>query len=97
LDRYMNETRPVHFRLNQNYPNPFNVSTIITYSVSEETFVSLKISDLTGREIETLIYKKQNPGYYHVIYKAKDLASGIYFVRMKAGNFQDKKSMILMK
>ncbi len=99
------------FYLSQNYPNPFNPSTVIEYSIPElsvskgltnrqnfETIpVELKIYDLLGREITTLVNKLQKPGRYKVIFNPDNLPSGIYFYRLRAGNFISVKKMILLK
>lgn len=73
---------PVKFDLNQNYPNPFNPSTIIRYQIPKEQFVSLKVFDITGKEIETLVNEKQSPGTYEVKWDASNYSSGVYFYRL---------------
>ncbi len=95
---------PLSFTLYQNYPNPFNPSTRIKYSIPQlETLhgmsqqVQLKIYDILGREIATLVNKKLSPGNYEVTFDATGLPSGIYFYKLTAGNFTDVKKMILMK
>ncbi len=96
---------PDNFRLYQNYPNPFNPSTTITYTIPtsetlHETFqqlVQLRIYDVLGRKIATIVNKKQHPGTYRVTFDAGNLPSGIYFYKLKAGNFTKVKKMILLK
>ncbi len=92
------------FNLAQNYPNPFNPNTIIKYSIPQlETLhansqqVQLKIYDILGREIATLVNEKQSPGNYEVTFDAVGLPTGIYFYKLTAGSFTDVKKMILMK
>ena len=93
-----------NFYLSQNYPNPFNPATKIKYkipfTISEESRnfnVQIKIFDLLGREIKTLVNKEQPPGNYEVELNGTDLPSGIYFYKLKAGNFTQTKKMILLK
>ncbi len=90
---------PKEFKLNQNYPNPFNPTTTINYSVPTESFVTLKVYDVLGNEVSSLVNEDKNPGYYSVQLSAvsNKLASGIYFYRMQAGNFSETKKLILMK
>ena len=94
---------PLKFELSQNYPNPFNPSTIINYSIpnfaGNENFASvqLKIYDVLGREVATLVNRKQQPGNYEVSFNAVGLASGIYFYRLTAGNKISVKKMMLIK
>ncbi|MGE5811030.1 MAG: T9SS type A sorting domain-containing protein [Ignavibacteria bacterium] len=85
------------FRLIQNYPNPFNPSTVITYEISSTELVSLKIYDLLGREIETLVNEEKDPGRYETEFNGSNLSSGIYFYRITAKGFSETKKMILMK
>ncbi len=92
------------FELYQNYPNPFNPTTTIKYSipavaVGDENFrpVQLKIYDVLGREVATLVNKKQQPGSYQVVFNASALSSGIYFYRLTAGDLISVKKMILLK
>ena len=95
---------PGKFVLNQNYPNPFNPSTIITYSIPEQSFVSLKIYDILGREVAVLVNNEQRRGNYSVELLSNNLpagrqglASGIYFYRITAGGFIQTKKMILLR
>ncbi len=88
---------PRNFTLSQNYPNPFNPATTINYSVAKETNVSIKVYDLMGREVATLVNEKKEPGNYEVNFNALNLASGIYFYRMNAGAFTSVKKMSVLK
>ena len=85
------------FSLSQNYPNPFNSSTIICFDVTKLSFVTLKIYNLLGQEIETLINRRLSPGVYKVKWTGKGLTSGIYFYHFEAGKFRETKKLILQK
>jgi Secretion system C-terminal sorting domain len=87
----------VEYELSQNYPNPFNPTTIINYKIPQSNLVSIKIYDLLGREIETLINEIQLPGNYSVTFNGKNLPSGVYFYKFSAGNFVMNKKMLLIK
>ncbi|KXK44268.1 MAG: xylanase [Chlorobi bacterium OLB5] len=88
---------PVSFSLSQNFPNPFNPSTMIQYSIPEAQNVELKVYDLLGREVQTLVNTVQNPGSYNVMFNAQNLSSGVYFYRLTAGSYTDVKKMTLIK
>lgn len=81
--------------LHQNYPNPFNSSTTIHYTIPKQSDVTLKIFDMIGRELSTLINKKQKQGNYKVEFDAKELKGGFYFYRLEAGAFVDTKKMFI--
>lgn len=85
------------YSLKQNYPNPFNPNTIINFAIPTNKFVTLKVFDKLGREIRTLVSEFKNAGTYSVNFLADDLASGIYFYKIQAGNFTETKKMILVK
>jgi hypothetical protein len=85
------------FMLRQNYPNPFNPSTTIKYQVPELSFVTLKVYDVLGSEIITLVNEEKPVGIYEVEFDASQLTSGIYFYRLKANDFTQVKKMILLK
>jgi len=88
---------PSSFLLNQNYPNPFNPSTIIKYTIPTVSLVSLKIYDILGKEIETLVNEEKSIGSYEVEFDAARLPSGIYFYQLKAGNFVQTMKMVFLK
>ncbi|MFN0156673.1 MAG: phospholipase D-like domain-containing protein [Bacteroidota bacterium] len=88
---------PTAFSLSQNYPNPFNPSTVFNYQLATSNVVSLKVYDILGREVATLVDGKQNAGNYRVEFNAAGLSSGVYFYRLEAGSFVEQKKMILMK
>ena len=84
---------PTSYKLEQNYPNPFNPSTTIRYSIIHTTNVTLKVFDLLGREIQTLVNTMQAPGQYSVTLNAQNLGSGVYFYRLSAGTFTGTKKL----
>lgn len=88
---------PVKFELQQNYPNPFNPSTMINYSVANAEMVELKVYDILGKEVKTLVNQIQNPGSYSITFNAAGLSSGVYFYKLKAGSFTEIKKMTLVK
>ena len=88
---------PVNFSLSQNYPNPFNPTTTITYSIPKAVFVTLKVCDLLGREVATLVNEEKQPGKYEIKFDGNNFASGIYFYRLQSGGFSETKKLILLK
>ncbi|TRZ51815.1 T9SS C-terminal target domain-containing protein [bacterium] len=92
-----NSNIPKEFNLSQNYPNPFNPVTKINFAIPKSGFVTLKIYDILGMEIKTLVNEMKQPGYYTVDFNGSSLASGIYFYRVVAGNFVSVKRMVLIK
>jgi len=88
---------PLAFNLNQNYPNPFNPSTKIDFQISMKEHVTLKIYDMLGREIATLVDEQKPAGKYSIRFDAGTLADGVYFYRIIAGNFVGTKKLILLK
>jgi photosystem II stability/assembly factor-like uncharacterized protein len=85
------------YDLFQNYPNPFNPVTSLQYAISSRQFVTLKVYDLLGREVATLVNEEKPAGEYEVEFNATNLPSGIYFYQLKAGDFSETKKMILLK
>ena len=85
------------FELSQNYPNPFNPSTMISYNLAKEGFVSLKVYDVLGNEVNTLVSKQQTAGQYNVKFDASRLNSGVYFYTLTSGNSSLTKKLMLMK
>jgi hypothetical protein len=90
-------TKLVKFELSQNYPNPFNPTTTITYSVPQNTFVTLKIYNILGSEVAELVNGQVDAGVHKVNFNAYNLNSGVYFYTIKAGNFSETKKLTLMK
>ena len=91
------ENYPLQFRLFQNFPNPFNPSTTISYSIAHNGIVSLKVYDVLGNEIVTLVNVDKQAGNYVVEFDANGLTSGIYFYELQSGDFIGTKKMILLK
>jgi len=96
--RNLNEVA-ANYSLGQNYPNPFNPTTNIKYGISKSGFVSLKVYDLAGKEVATLVNQNQNAGTYVVDFQAGDygLTSGVYFYKISADGFSSVRKMILNK
>ncbi len=92
-----NGTIPTVFNLDQNYPNPFNPTTIISYSLPEAASVSLKVFDVLGREVQTLVNDVKNAGTYTVEFNANNLPSGVYIYRIETPNYSSVKKMLLIK
>ena len=92
-----NEMNPIRYNLDQNYPNPFNPTTVISYSLPEAASVSLKIYDVLGREVKTLVNDIKNAGSYTVEFNAGSLSSGVYFYRIETPNYSSIKKMLLIK
>jgi len=99
----LSDNLPKSFGLNQNYPNPFNPVTTITFDIAENAFTSLRVYDLTGREVLTLLERNLNPGNYSYGLNASDMPSGMYFYRLVAldsdgkSTFTSTKKLLLMK
>jgi len=91
------DSQPEDYNLFQNYPNPFNPSTTIRYSVIKSDLVRIKVYDILGREVKTLVNELKQTGSYEVQFVASGLASGIYLYRIESGNFVQAKKMILLK
>ncbi len=91
------QEKPKSFSLEQNYPNPFNPVTTIRYAIAENSFVTLKIFDILGKEVISLVNTFEEAGYKSVQFDATNLPSGIYIYKLTAGNFTDMKKMIVMK
>jgi hypothetical protein len=88
---------PKEFSLRQNYPNPFNPSTNIEFALPEQAVVSLKVYNLLGREISTLVSGRMNAGIHKIEFNASRLSTGLYFYRIQAGSFIQTKKMMLIK
>lgn len=88
---------PIKYKLYQNYPNPFNPTTTIKYSIPKESLVTLKIYDLLGRELETMVDKEESAGDYKVKFDADEYSSGIYFYVLHVANYIETKKLMLIK
>lgn len=88
---------PGEFALGQNYPNPFNPSTVINYELPKSSVVKITVFDILGNEIQQLLNRAESAGYHSVTFSAQNLASGMYFYRLQAGNFTQTRKMILLK
>jgi hypothetical protein len=88
---------PVGYSLSQNFPNPFNPTTAISYQLSANSHVKIKVYDLFGREVATLVNENKPAGNYSVKFDGNRLVSGIYFYRMEAGSFSQTKKLLLLK
>jgi predicted GH43/DUF377 family glycosyl hydrolase len=88
---------PSAYKLYQSYPNPFNPETIIKYDVPKESHVTLKIYDLLGQEVTTLIDEQNSPGTYSIVWHAQKFSSGVYWYRLKAGSYEEVKKMTLIR
>lgn len=93
----MNDEIPQEIKLEQNYPNPFNPETKIKYSVPETEFVSLKVYDILGNEISSLVNERKTPGNYEIKFDGSSLSSGIYLAKLQVGNSFKMRKMILAK
>lgn len=88
---------PAEFSLKQNYPNPFNPTTKISFDIKNDAFVSLKLFDMNGKEIKTLVNEFKNSGYYSIDLDASELSSGAYFYRIESGNFISTKKLVVLR
>ncbi|MBV6421311.1 MAG: hypothetical protein DAHOPDDO_02586 [Ignavibacteriaceae bacterium] len=91
------EVTPSSYMLEQNYPNPFNPSTKISYFIPTSSFVILKVYDILGNEIRSLVNEEKTPGNYQLEFNAANLPTGIYFYRLQAGSFIETRKMVMMK
>jgi hypothetical protein len=87
---------PLTLLLKQNYPNPFNPTTRIEYAIPKTSHVSLKVIDLLGREVATLVDGVQGAGFKNVEFNATQLASGVYLYRLRVGNFTETKKLTMI-
>jgi photosystem II stability/assembly factor-like uncharacterized protein len=90
-------TIPTDYQLKQNYPNPFNPTTTIEYSIPKQSKVTVKVFDLLGREIATLVDEEKTAGNYMIDFNGSNLSSGIYFYRLDAGGFSETRKLILIR
>ena len=98
------EVAPTEFGLRQNYPNPFNPTTTITFQIPNDGHVSLKVFDMVGREVATLVSETRTVGVYNEVFDASSLpagrqglASGMYFYKLESGNFVQTKKMLVLR
>jgi hypothetical protein len=96
-DRSIKNPIPSEYYLSQNYPNPFNPDTRIDYSLPEKSFVTLKIYDILGEKVFTLINEEKSRGNYEIEFDASSLASGIYIYKLQAGSFTETRKMVLIR
>ncbi len=87
---------PAEYKLYNNYPNPFNPVTKIRYLITKNDFTTLKVYDILGKEIETLVNEKLSPGIYEVSFDGSNLPSGMYFYTIRSEDFTDTKRMLLV-
>lgn len=92
-----NTTTANDFILKQNYPNPFNPETNIAYELKQKAFVTLKVFDLSGKEVAVIVNGIKAPGSYNVKFSGADLSSGLYFYKLESGEFSEVKKMMLIK
>jgi hypothetical protein len=101
LEEITGENLPADFNLYQNYPNPFNPATTLSFVIGHQSFVTLKVYDVLGNEIATLVNEELSPGEYEIDFNPssgiRDIASGIYFYTLKAGGFIQTKKMVYLK
>jgi hypothetical protein len=88
---------PTRFALHQNHPNPFNPSTTFTFDIPYSIFVILRVYDVLGREVTTLVNEVKQPGRYEVTWDGSGIASGVYFYRLQAGGFVTTKKLNLIR
>ena len=88
---------PAKFSLSQNYPNPFNPNTQINYTIALDGQVTLRVFDILGKEVATLVNEKQNPGTYSLNFDGSNLSSGLYYYRLESGDYSDTRKMLLIK
>ncbi|MAT56659.1 MAG: hypothetical protein CMF23_01650 [Ignavibacteriae bacterium] len=96
-EKEITQNLPSKFMLEQNYPNPFNPTTSIEYSVPSSEYVSLKVYDVLGNEVASLVNENKNAGSYRIDFNASTLSSGVYFYKITAGNYTETKKMMLIK
>ncbi len=88
---------PLHISLAQNYPNPFNPVTTISFTLPQESPVILKIYNILGKEVATLVDKRLSEGNYSIVWNASGFSNGLYFYHIEAGSFRDTKKLLLIK
>ena len=96
-ENQIREIVPNEYLLYQNFPNPFNPTTTIKYSIPKLSFVTIKIYDVLGSEVATLLNEERPAGTYELNWNANNISSGVYFYTLQAGDFVETKKMILLK
>jgi hypothetical protein len=97
VEKDNNSTLPKDYTLSQNYPNPFNPTTTINFSVPKSEYVKIKVYDILGRDVVTLVNENKPVGNYKVEFNAGKLTSGVYFYRMESGSYSQTKKLLLLK
>ena len=97
VEQIEDELLPTEFRLEQNYPNPFNPSTTIRFALPKTSNVTIKIYDVLGRQVATLVDEEYPAGVYKVVFEAGGLASGLYIYRIQTGAFTQSRKLMLLK
>ncbi|NIR71416.1 T9SS type A sorting domain-containing protein [candidate division KSB1 bacterium] len=97
VEQIPDETLPKEFRLEQNYPNPFNPTTTIAFQIPKRSDVTLKLYDIRGRKITTILDEQLDPGKYEVKFNASALSSGVYFYQIQADEFVKSRKLTLLK
>jgi hypothetical protein len=85
------------YRLEQNYPNPFNPSTMLSFALPQSGLTTLKVYNILGQEVATLLNGFEKSGVHQVLFDAATLSSGVYFYKLQSGNFVQSKKMVLLK
>ena len=88
---------PLEYSLDQNYPNPFNPTTTISYSIPADNFVSIKLYDVLGNEVITLVNEQKQAGKYEMLFNASSIASGVYYYQINSGTFTQTRKLMLLK
>lgn len=91
------EYYPNNYSLSQNYPNPFNPSTVIKYQIIKAGYVTLKIYNVLGKEIKTLVNEEQAKGSYSINFNSSSFPGGVYFYQIRSGSYSATKKMVLLK
>jgi hypothetical protein len=97
LTEVEDEALPTRYLLDQNYPNPFNPVSMLRFGVPARARVAIRLYDVAGREVRTLVDQEFDPGYHWVVIDGRDLASGVYFCRMEAASFSEARKLLLLK
>ena len=97
VEQIEDELLPTEFRLEQNYPNPFNPSTTIRFALPKTSNVTIKIYDVLGRQVATLVDEEYQAGVYKVVFEAGELASGLYIYRIQTQSFTQSRKLMLLK